>query len=261
MRYLSYFIIAIVCCLSGCEFTAINSPYTVDETDQRILYSSFTLRPKHLDPARSYSSNEASFTGQIYEPPLQYHYLKRPYELEPLTATQLPTVDYFDTEGVRLDDTAETEKVAYSVYTLSIKENILFQPHPAFVKDKQGEFLYHELNSQQLESISTLADFKQVASRELTAKDYVYQIKRLAHPKLHSPILGLMSEYIVGLADYAKDLRQHAEDGDRINLRDKELEGVTVLDRYRYQIKVIGKYPQLRYWLAMPFFSAVLGSG
>ena len=257
MRYLSYFIIAIVCCLSGCEFTAINSPYTVDETDQRILYSSFTLRPKHLDPARSYSSNEASFTGQIYEPPLQYHYLKRPYELEPLTATQLPTVDYFDTEGVRLDDTAETEKVAYSVYTLSIKENILFQPHPAFVKDKQGEFLYHELNSQQLESISTLADFKQVASRELTAKDYVYQIKRLAHPKLHSPILGLMSEYIVGLADYAKDLRQHAEDGDRINLRDKELEGVTVLDRYRYQIKVIGKYPQLRYWLAMPFFSAV----
>ena len=28
--------------------------------------------------------------GQIYEPPLQYNYLKRPYELEPLTLTQMP---------------------------------------------------------------------------------------------------------------------------------------------------------------------------
>ena len=43
----------------------------------------------------------------------------------------------------------------------------------------------------------------------LLAEDYVYQIKRLASPRLHSPILGLMSQYIVGLAEFeerAKDL-------------------------------------------------------
>jgi hypothetical protein len=32
--------------------------------------------------------------------------------------------------------------------------------------------------------------------------------QRLAHPRLHSPILGLMEEYIVGLKDYASQLKK-----------------------------------------------------
>jgi hypothetical protein len=31
------------------------------------------------------------------------------------------------------------------------------------------------------------------------AEDYVYQIKRLSHPRLVSPIYGHLSSYIVGL--------------------------------------------------------------
>ena len=53
-----------------------NSPYSQQGVEEQVLYSSFSGRPKHLDPARSYSSNEYTFIGQIYEPPLQYHYLK-----------------------------------------------------------------------------------------------------------------------------------------------------------------------------------------
>jgi hypothetical protein len=63
------------------------------------LYSSFAERPKHLDPARAYSSNEYTFIAQIYEPPLQYHYLKRPYQLIPLTASQMPQVLYYNADG------------------------------------------------------------------------------------------------------------------------------------------------------------------
>jgi len=59
----------------------LNTPYPDSETGANVLYSAFSERPKHLDPARSYSSNEVEFTGQIYEPPLQYHFLKRPYTL------------------------------------------------------------------------------------------------------------------------------------------------------------------------------------
>jgi len=257
MRFLSYFYIVIFCGLVGCEFDAINSPYSGQQAKENILYSSFALRPKHLDPARSYSSNEANFTGQIYEPPLQYHYLKRPYELFPLTATSLPTVEFLDEAGTRLSAEASQGDVAYSVYTITIKPNIRFQPHPAFVKNEQGEFLYHQLNQQQLDNISTLSDFEQQSSRELIAQDYVYQIKRLASPEIHSPILGLMSDYIVGLGDYAKLHRERAKVGEDPDLRGTEITGVKVLDRYRYQIKVFGKYPQLRYWLAMPFFAAV----
>jgi oligopeptide transport system substrate-binding protein len=46
---------------------------------------------------------------------------------------------------------------------------------------------------EQLRGIEKLADFPQTGSRELVADDYIYQIKRLAHPRLHSPIFSMMS--------------------------------------------------------------------
>ena len=52
--------------------------------------AAFVDRPKHLDPVQSYTEDEARFTQQVYEPLLQYHYLKRPYELVPLTAVEVP---------------------------------------------------------------------------------------------------------------------------------------------------------------------------
>ncbi|HSH41129.1 MAG TPA: hypothetical protein VK973_03270, partial [Arenicellales bacterium] len=64
---------------------AWNNPYPESDARAEIIYSSFSERPKHLDPARSYSADEYTFIAQIYEPPLQYHFLKRPYELIPLT--------------------------------------------------------------------------------------------------------------------------------------------------------------------------------
>ena len=54
-----------------------NDPYPQAERGKNILYAAFTERPKHLDPVQSYSEDEITFTAQIYEPPLQYHYLDR----------------------------------------------------------------------------------------------------------------------------------------------------------------------------------------
>lgn len=254
VRFVSSFCLVILLTLTGCELTAINSPYPQQQAEQNVLYSSFSLRPKHLDPARSYSSNEVQFNGQIYEPPLQYHYLKRPYSLEVLTAETMPTVHYLDVDD-KLVETAE--EAAFSVYTIAIKPGIQFQPHPAFARDAAGRLLYHALSDTQLADISTLSDFKALCSRELTASDYVYQIKRLASPNIHSPILGLMSEYIVGLGEYAKMLRARVQQGETVDLREFEIAGVRTLDRYSYEIKIKGLYPQLQYWLAMPFFAAV----
>src|SRR5678810_163268 len=75
--------------LAGCE-GAWNDPYGETVRRGMTLYSSFTERPKHLDPVQSYTEDEARFTQQIYEPLLQYHYLKRPYELVPLTTLEVP---------------------------------------------------------------------------------------------------------------------------------------------------------------------------
>src|SRR5690606_35417946 len=156
------------------------------------------------------TEDEATIIGQIYEPPLQYHYLKRPYELVPLTATDVPKASYLDAAGRPVD--AESPEVAFSVYELRIRSGILFQPHPAFAHDEAGRYRYHELSREAIARKWTLDDFPETGTRELTAADYVYQIKRLAHPHVHSPIYGLMSQYIAGLTDFAVTLREAQPD-------------------------------------------------
>src|SRR5207244_4288916 len=81
--------------LAGCG-EVWNDPYPAGERGKNIFYSSFAERPKHLDPVQSYTEDEARFTQQVYEPPLQYHYLKRPYELVPLTALEVPKAKVID---------------------------------------------------------------------------------------------------------------------------------------------------------------------
>jgi len=237
-----------------------NDPYPADQEGKNILYSSFAERPKHLDPVQSYAENEAVFTAQIYMPPLQYHYLKRPYELTTLAATSVPRPMYYDAAYRRLPDSAPTEKVAYSVYEINIRPGILYQPHPAFARDENGDYRYHHLSERQLKNVYELRDFPSTGTRELVADDYAFQIRRLAHPRLHSPIFGLISQYIIGLKDYADNLQRAAASlpsGAYLDLMAFPLEGVEVVDRYTYRIRLKGKYPQFVYWLAMPFFSPV----
>ena len=239
-----------------------NNPYPEEDDRKNILYSSFSERPKHLDPVRSYSSNEYAFIGQIYEPPLQYHYLKRPYELIPLTAEEVPKPVFLDKNHKKLPKNAKRDALAYSVYTIKIKPGIQFQPHPAFARSDSGEFLYHNLTAEQIEQVHTLGDFEQTGFRELTVLDYVYQIKRIAQPSLHSPMMGTMSKYILGLKELSQEIKQAEElmkasgvEGGYVDLNQFHLPGVKVIDKYTYQIKIKGLYPQLVYWLAMPFFA------
>lgn len=249
---------ALTLLLAGCSDAPWNSPYPASDRDQSIFYDTFTERPKHLDPVSSYSENEARFTAQIYEPVVQYHFLKRPYELEPLTATALPEPEYFNSAGERLDADAPRADVAEAVYTISIKPGILYAPHPAFARTEEGALRYHALTRAEVDARATLADFSASGTRELVAADYVYQIKRLAHPRLHSPIAGLMSKYILGLGELAQQLRElPATDSDYLDLRRFEFRGARVIDRYTYEIRIGEKYPQFRFWLAMPFFAPV----
>jgi peptide/nickel transport system substrate-binding protein len=252
----------VVLLATGCRGTPWNSPYPAGELRGNVMFAAFDARPKHLDPARSYAANEYGFIGQIYEPPLQYQYLKRPYTLIPATVTAMPHAEFFDDKGQRLPDDAPPQSVAYTVYDIHVIPGIRYQPHPAFAVDAAGKPLYQNLSAADLEHIHTLGDFRHRGSRELTAADYVYQIKRLAHPQLHSPIIGLMSNYIVGMKEYQQTLQkaldQHKAQGEGevfLDLDQYPLEGASVVDRYTYRIKIRGVYPQFLYWLSMPFFA------
>jgi ABC-type transport system substrate-binding protein len=261
------FIALLACGLAGCG-RAWNEPYPAEERERNILYSFFIERPKHLDPAQSYTSDEYDIIQQIYEPPFQYHYLKRPYELIPAAATEVPKPGFLDERGRPLP--ADADRVAYSEYDIRIRQGVLYQPHPAFAKDDKGEPLYLSLPESEIRSKYKLSDFPKTGTRELTAEDYVYEIKRLAHPRVVSPIYGHMSEYIVGLKELGDRLKrdngalmaEHQKGhgpADRgypwIDLRSYELSGVKAVDRYTYRVRVKGKYPQFVYWLAMPFFA------
>jgi oligopeptide transport system substrate-binding protein len=258
--------VIIVCAIiiSGCKESTWNNPYPAEDAEANTLYTSFSGRPKHLDPAQSYSSNEIAFTGQIYEPPLQYHFLKRPYEIIPLAATKVPKATYYNKKGVAIADNAPIKDIAYTIYEIKIKKGIKYQPHPAFAKDEDGVPLYLDLSPEEIDNKFTLSDFKETGTRELMANDFVYQIKRLAHPRLHSPIYGLMTAYIDGLKKFGDQLRRADEvlkkkEGDDafLNLNKYAIDGVKVIDRYTYSVKIKGKYPQFLYWLAMPFFAPI----
>ena len=241
-------VLVLLISLVGCDDSSWNNPHSSHDTNN-IRYSSFSESPKTLDPARAYSSDESLFTAQVYEPVLQYHYLKRPYTLVPLTAAAMPKV---------------SEKNGYTIYDIYIKPGIKYQPHPAFAKDEQGAFYYQNLTEEDLEDVHDLSDFKHVGTRELIAEDYVYEIKRLAHPALNSPILAFMEKYIDGLTEYARTLQKVYDkqikenpESTYLDLRKFSLKGVRVISRYHYRITLKGKYPQFHYWLAMPFFSPI----
>lgn len=237
-----------------------NNPYPSSEAGANVFYTSFVERPKHLDPVQSYAENEYAFIANIYTPPLQYHYLKRPYELIPLAAEDVPHPDYFDAHDQPLPDDAPGGAVAYSVYEVRIRPGLRYQPHPAFARDERGALRYATLTAADLDGIDAPSDFSHQGTREVEAADFVYQIKRLAHPRLHSPIAGLMGTYIVGLTEYGRQLEETAREASPdawLDLNRHEIAGVQVVDRLTYRIRIRGKYPQFAYWLAMPFFAPV----
>ena len=231
--------------LFGCGVP--NNPYPKSEQDKEIYYSTFDEEPKHFDPAVSYSSDEYRFIQQIYEPPLQYHYLKRPYELIPLTVEAVPQPRYFDADGQQLPLGAPAASVARAVYEIRIRPGIMYQQHPCFAKTENGEWLYRNLTNADVKGFKEVKDFSMTGTRELVAADYVYQIKRMADPSTSCPILSTLKDYILGMETHSVAVAA--------GQKNAPFPGVEVVDRYTYRVILKTKYPQFVYWLAMPFFS------
>jgi ABC-type transport system substrate-binding protein len=257
--------------LAGCSpGTPINSPYPAGSLASNTLYTAFTGRsPKYLDPASSYSTDETPYTYNIYEPLYGYHYLKRPYELAPRAAAAIDPPRYLDAEGRELPADVPGERIAESVYDIRIRPGIRYQPHPALARRADGGYAYYPMPEGGLEGKYAITDFPEAGTRELTADDYVYAFRRLASPRVVSPIYSLMAEYIVGMKAYGDALRKRdqalrqglppgAGDLPWLDLREGDgFDGVQALDAHTLRIRVKRKYPQFKYWLAMTFTAPV----
>ena len=180
----------------------LNNPYPSSQSGQSVYYVAYRTPPKHLDPAQSYYSHELDMLANVYEPPLDYHYLKRPYELVPLTAAEIPTPVYFDRQNNMLPGDPDAEQVARAEYTIRIRPGIQYQPHPCFAKMEDGSLRYAGVSDADIKGIDSIDEFDSTGTRVLRAGDYVTQICRLADPRLNCPIYSTMKQYIVGFEEY-----------------------------------------------------------
>src|SRR5690606_12196622 len=130
------------------------------------------------------------------------------YELIPRAAVAVEPPLYLDGDGNVLPADAPGEQVVTSVYDVRIKPGIMFQPHPAFARDASGKFEYWPMAPEALEGKFSITDFEHTGTRELVADDYVYAFRRLASPRVVSPIYGVMASHVVGMRAYGDQLKE-----------------------------------------------------
>ena len=248
-------LLSLLALVAGCGGPPWNDPNPRYD-DNLVTYQSVMspAPPKHLDPATSYASDESLFIDQVYEPPMGYHFLKRPYELLPLAVESFPEVTFLDAQGNEVGE--DDPSLAFSRYTLRVRADAHFQPHPAFALDAAGKPLYLFATAADGARFKQIPDFPQTGSRPVRANDFVYGIKRLADPQIGSPMLGFMSQYIVGWDEFSTQLGDLPRDG-WLNLDNYPMAGLEVLDERSFAITIKGRYPQFSYWLAMHFFSPI----
>ena len=111
-------------------------------------------------------------------------------------------------------------------YTIKIKKGVYYQDDKAFPNSK---------------------------GRELEAKDFVYQWKRLIHPKLQSNGSWIFEDKIAGYNELKKKLAKAKGAKEIEKLLMEPMEGFKVLDKYTIEINLLRPYPQLIYVLAMGF--------
>ncbi len=121
MRLMSGIVCSVVV---GFALSCSNNPYPGSDHEIKVLYTSYTEAPRTLDPAVSYTTNGHAVLANIYETLLEYHYLKRPYELIPGMAEAVPVPEPLTGGHVR--------------YRFDLRAGALFQDDPCFALGASG---------------------------------------------------------------------------------------------------------------------------
>jgi len=208
-------------------FGCSNNPYPDADDTLRVFYTAYSEPPKTLDPQVAYSTVDHDVLSNIYETLLEYHYLKRPYQLIPGLVVDVPE--------------AEPQPDGTVAYRFQLRRGVLFAEDPSFSLGGEG-----------------------VVQRELLASDVAFGILRIADPAVNSPVLVPLSK-ISGLAAFGERLQKlRDEEPGFSSLRIDEqyrragpAAGVRATDPDRLEIVTQVPYPQILYWFAMPFTSPV----
>ena len=213
--------------ISGCT----NDPYPAADREKKIVYSSFSEAPKTLDPAVAYTTAEHIVTGNVFDTLLEYHYLKRPYELMPGLAEVVPK--------------PETLPNGHQSYRFRLRPGIRFHDDPCFALGQPG---------------GPAGGQPGRTTREVTAADLAFQFARLADPAVNSPVAHTFGD-VLGFAAFGKRLAETRKADPAFAAlppheqykRAGAIEGVVVRGEREIELVLSSPNPQLLYWFAMPF--------
>ena len=204
-----------------------NNPYPDSDDAIKVRYLALSGPPKTFDPAVSYNAADHAILANVYETLLEYHYLRRPYELIPGLAEAVPE--------------ATPQRDGRVAYRFRLRPGMRFQQDACFAPGNRG-----------------------VADREILASDVAFALMRIADPTVISPVVATFSK-IEGFEEFAKRLAALREsDPDFAQRRiDRQyagaggVDGLVVRGRYELDVVLHEPYPQLLYWFAMPFTAPV----
>jgi len=218
-------IVALAACLAAAGCT--NNPYPDEDRDRTVLYSSFSEAPKTLDPAVAYTTAEHVITGNVYDTLLEYHYLKRPYQLIGGLAEAVP-------EPRQLADGRQT-------YRFRLRPGITFHDDPCFALGGEGR-----------------------RTREVVAADVAFALARLADPAVNSPVVSSFAQ-VQGFGEFGSrlaELRRADRGFARLPAHEQYaraggIAGVLVHGPRELEIVLASPNAQILYWFAMPFTAPV----
>lgn len=204
-----------------------NDPYPPGDADEKVYYTSFVDPPRTLDPAEAYSARSHAITGVVYDTLLKYHFLKRPLELMPGLAEEMPEV-------IQLGEGREH-------YRFRIREDLLFHDDPCFELGGAGR-----------------------RTREIVAEDFAFELARLADPEVNSPVVEPFSN-IDGFIEFSEALSERRETDaafSALPVHEQYAEiggirGVQTPTPYVLEITLGKAYPQIKYWFATEFSSPI----
>jgi len=180
-----------------------------------VSYDSYGAEVKSLDPATCGDTTSASIQGNIYEGLYTYHWLKRPLEVIPQLAAEMPEVS---------DDGL--------VYTIKLKPGIRYSRNACFGTDADGR----------------------ARTRTVRAADFVLSFKRAADYHINTGLAwAFLSNRIAGLDEW-RDKSQKHKAGD-FSRYDLPVEGLRAVDEHTLQITLRERFPQMIYVLAMNVYA------
>lgn len=188
--------------LAGC-----NGKPSGAEPNEMVLHVALGAKIESLDPLSMRSVNSAIVAGQIFETLYQYHFLKRPYELIPLLAENMPQI---------------SEDIL--TYTIKIKKQVYFHDDNCFPGGKPAVRLAGK-------------------PRQLKAQDFVFSLKRIADVKNLSPNWSIFDNRIVGLDEFREYTKSCPTEADVDYSR--KIDGLLTPDDYTLVIKLKRPWPQM----------------